>query len=147
MKKMKFGWRHQYDEVADKEEREETDVYTLEPSKTQQQFRDDVNLNTIVKRFGITDGAIPPGATDPRYFGDFSDAVDFRDSLDKTKEAIDRFNALPAEIRRQFDNNPIYLHDWIMNEGNAEEAVKLGLLKKREPVAPAPITVPATPTP
>lgn len=101
-----------------------------EPSKTQQHFAKDADLNTIVKRYGITDGAIPPAAADARYYGDFSDAFDFRDALDRTRDAVAKFNALPAELRRIFENDPAYLHEWVSDPANIEQAVELGLLSK-----------------
>lgn len=109
-----------------------------DPSLTQQHFAKDADLNTIIKRYGITDGAIPPAAADGRYYGDFSDAFDFRDVLDRTRDAIAKFNKLPAEIRAEFGNDPATLHDWIMNPDNAEEAVTMGLLAK----TPTPNTPP-----
>jgi len=138
----RFSWRHQYDEGADKVNRVATDVENDEPTKTQQQFKDEVDLNVMMKRMGVTGKDMPAAPQDPRFYGDFTSTFDFRDSLDKTREAADRFNALPAEIRRKFDNNPLYLHDWIMDTTNHEQAVELGLLKKRTPEPPPPVTAP-----
>ena len=132
----KFHWREQWDEVADAIERQNTDIHNTEPSLTQQQFAEDVNLNTIVKRYGIGDGAIPPAAIDPQYFGDYTDAVDMRTALDMARDANERFNALPVEIRRRFDYDPVKLWDFVNRPENVEESVKLGLLRKEEPEAP-----------
>lgn len=101
-----------------------------DPSKTQQHFAKDADLNTIVKRYGITDGAILPAAADARYYGDFSDAFDLRDALDRTRDAVAKFNALPSELRRIFENDPALLHDWVSDPANIEQAVELGLLSK-----------------
>lgn len=133
-------WRHQYDEVADLLVREATAISFADPSLTQQHFARDADLNTIIKRYGITDGAIPPAALDPKYFGDFTDEADFRDHLERIRNAENRFNALPANIRGMFDNDMIFMHDWVTAPENAEEAVKLGLLQKQS------VTPPATPT-
>lgn len=130
---VRFQWRHQYEEKADEYERQQTDIVCNDPTLTQQQYKDDADLNVIVKRFGITDGAIPVPAQDPKYYGDFSDATDFRGALDRTRDALDRFDALPAEIRKQFDNDPVALYHWVSDPQNAEDAVKLGLLSKRTP--------------
>lgn len=140
---VRFTYRKQYDDAADKVERELTDIDTGIDTPVQQQFKDDVNINVMMKRFGVTDGAFPPAAADPRYYGDFSDAVDFREALDRTRAAIDNFNELPADIRQRFYNDPVELWNFVSNEKNHEEAVQLGLLHKSSPPATVP-TVPDT---
>lgn len=128
----RFPWREQWDEERDQLERELTDIDTGPETATQQQFKDDVNINVMMKRMGITDGNLPPAATDPRYFGDFTDVGDFRDNLDRVRDATQRFNALPAALRSRFNNDPATLFNFVMDSANAEESVKLGLLAKLE---------------
>lgn len=132
-------WRRQDDAIEDEIARANTRITFDDPSKTQQHFAKDADLNTIAKRYGITDGAIPPMALNPEYFGDFTDAGDFRDHLDRVKDALDRFNALPANLRSQFNNDPVQLHDWVMDPTNTDEAVTMGLLQKQS------VTPPKTP--
>lgn len=133
---MAINWRHQDDEVQHEIERANTRIDFNDVSLTQQHFAKDADLNTIVKRYGITDGAIPPGALDPKWFGDFTDAADFREHLDRVRNATDRFNALPADIRTQFNNDPVELHDWVSDPANAEEAVLRGLLQRQSVTPP-----------
>lgn len=141
-----FTWRHQYDTLRDAEERAATDIdMSEEVSMTKQSFAKQVDLNTIAARFNITDGAIPPQAGDPRYFGDFTDSVDLQTALNRVQEATRAFNALPAGLRAQFDNDPVLLHAWVSDPENLEEAVKLGLLRK--PVAEIPTTEPGPKAP
>ena len=138
----RFKWRQQYhieDEVA---HGDKTIVYNDDPSLTQQHFKDDVDINVMVKRFGIGDGAIPPAALNPRHFGDFTDAVDFREALDRTRAAQEHFDALPADLRDRFRNDPVRLFNWINDPKNDDEAVALGLLKRQEPPAPPAPTPP-----
>lgn len=148
MSKSRFDWRHQYDDDRDAFEREISGAANHEPSMTQQHHAEDADLNVLVKRFGITDGAIPPAAMDPRYYGDFTDAVDFRTSLDRVRSAQERFEQLPAELRDKFGHDPIKLYAWVTDEKNAEEAVKLGLLKELpiQQAAPPTATPPSTDT-
>lgn len=133
-----FIWRNQYDWSRDKLVRAATNIRCEEGSSmTMQSFKDDADINLIMARFGVTDGAIPPAAIDPKYFGDFTEAVDFRTALDNTREAAERFNQLPANIRAKFENDPYQLWTWVNDQANAEEAVTLGLLAKTpEPPAP-----------
>lgn len=126
----RFQWRKQYDIDDEIAHDVMTQVSTVGPTLTQEHYADDVNLNTIVKRFGIGDGAIPPAAMDPRYFGDFSDVPDFRQALDAVREATTRFNALPVELRNRFGNDPATLWQFVNDPNNLEESIKLGLLKR-----------------
>lgn len=135
MAKSRFNWRHQYDDEADAKVRAQVDVQIGDPgeSMTQKQFQDDADLNVMMKRFGVTDGSLTPAALDPSHFGDFTDTIDFRDALDRTREAQERFNALPAAIRDRFANDPVRLFEFVTNEENADEAVRLGLLARLDP--------------
>lgn len=138
----RFTWRHQYDDARDNQERARTEVVCEDPSLTIQSFTQEADINHIVKNFGIKDGGKLPDAPDPRYYGDFSGIGDFRDALQKTKDANDKFAELPAHIRGLFSNDPTALYEWVSDPENAEQAVELGLLAKRqEPPKAAPIEV------
>lgn len=142
---MDIIWRKQYDEVEDNRVRNLTATVNAEPSLTQQHHAESADLNVIIARFGIKDVSIPAAAQDASYYGDFTDVPDFREALDNTREAIERFNALPASVRSRFNNDPVALYEFVTNAANAEESVKLGLLVREpipdstepEPVVPA----------
>ena len=136
----RFKWREQYDEEADRIERERTDIKCEDESLTQQQFKDDADLNKVVKRYGITDGSLIPMAADPRYYGDFTESPEtLGEAIERVNTATERFNQLPAEVRKKFDNNPAKLYEFVTDTKNAEEAVKLGLLKtNKTPEEPPP---------
>lgn len=126
----KVAWRHQYDAERDAAEREATNSENFEPSMTQASHAQDADLNVIVQRFGITDGALPPAALDPRYFGDFTDAVDFKTALDRIRVAYENFDRLPATLRTRFNNDPRELYAWVNNPDNLDEAIDLKILSK-----------------
>lgn len=138
----RFTWRHQYDDAADAVARANTNTGDLGPSMTQQHFAKDADLNEIVRRFGIAEGALPPVPVDPRYYGDFTDVPDFRQALDQTREAIARFDALPGTLRHRFNNNPVALWDFVQDPRNEEEAIKIGLLRRDPAAPPAPPVIP-----
>lgn len=126
----RFMWRHQYDDDFDELVRMETRTINLEPALTQQHHAESADLNIIVARFGVKDVSLPAAAQDANYYGDFTDVPDFRQALDNTREAIDRFSQLPAPIRARFNNDPVELYAFVTNEANVEESVKLGLLTR-----------------
>jgi hypothetical protein len=97
----------------------------------QQHFKDECDINYILKNFGIEALAVNP--LTPRY-GDFSDVVDYHSALNSVIAAEDEFMALPANIRTRFDNDPAKLIDFLPNDANRAEAENLGLVTKTEPV-------------
>lgn len=106
-------------------------------SKTQQQFKDEVDINTIVERFGVT-GEMPPPINFPQV-QEFEETFDFQTSMNVIRQAQESFMTLPAKARARFDNNPQKFMEFMNEEDNAAEAVKLGLAIKREiPVEPKP---------
>lgn len=104
--------------------------FSKEESLTQQQFAEEADINTIVKRFGLT-GEIPGDFQAPMS-GDFEDVVDFHTAMNTVRTAQEEFMRLPAQLRFRFNNDPQRMMDFLEVPGNYEEGVKLGLLKERE---------------
>lgn len=124
---------------------DETGLSCPEETLTQQQFKDETDINTIVRRFGLT-GEMPPNVVVPMT-GDFTDAVtDYHSALNMVKAADAGFLTIPAEIRTQFDNDPGKLIAFLEDEKNRPKAIELGLVKAPPP-APAPAATPAAPAP
>lgn len=111
------------------------------PTKTQQNQKDDCDINTIVRRFGLT-GQLPNNVRVPQY-GDFAGVQDFQSAMNAVRSASESFMELPAELRFRFDNDPQKLLEFVANGENRDEAVKLGLVKPPPPAPP----VPPDPTP
>ena len=137
----RFTFRHQYDEEADEAVGRATQVINTEDSLTVQGPALDADINEIMRRFGVTDGSIPPVPISREEI-DWSDVPDLRRAMDITNDAVNKFNALPANIREFYDNDPRKLHDAIFGNDplKLDAAVKLGLLKVEEP-PPAPPAV------
>lgn len=92
----------------------------------QQQFKEDCDINTIVKRFGLT-GQLPEGLSMP-VSGDFTQAVDYHTAMNLVRQADEEFLRIPAEVRARFNNDPGALMAFLEDASNREEAVKLGLV-------------------
>jgi phage internal scaffolding protein len=99
-----------------------------EPSLAQQHFKEECDINTILQKFNIT-GLLPQSPLSPRY-GDFSGIGDYHTALNRVIAAQDEFEALPAQIRARFDNDPANLIEFLGNEKNRSEAEELGLVDK-----------------
>lgn len=103
---------------------------TCDPAEdmTQQHFAEEVDINTIVRRFGLT-GKMPETLEMP-VSGDFTKVVDFQTAMQMITNAQQGFMTLPADIRKRFGHDPQNLMDFLEEPNNREEALKLGLLQK-----------------
>jgi phage internal scaffolding protein len=96
---------------------------------TQQEFKDECDINVIMDKYKTT-GALPNMiASDPQY-GDFSDPMDYQAAMNVVAVANEQFANLEAHIRARFDNDPQKFLDFATNHENAEEMAKMGLMKK-----------------
>lgn len=115
--------------------------------KAQQNFKDECDINVIVKRHGI--GEIPIQNMRPTLTGDFTECKDFQDYMDVLVDADTKFKAMPADVRERFGNNPAAFVRFCDNVENIEEMRKLGLAhpKDPEPTPPEPMLVRIAPEP
>ncbi|UDN67685.1 internal scaffolding protein [robinz microvirus RP_94] len=113
-------------------------------TRTQQQFAEECDINTIVERFGLT-GELPQSASIP-FNADFDESVDFRTCLDLMREAERTFMLYPAEIRARFQNDPTRFVDFVSDPLNVSQVKEWGLGRAESPL-PAPIEVRVIPTP
>lgn len=102
-----------------------------EPSKTQQQFKDECDINNIIKKFQNT-GEFTHRAKNPGMYGDFSNITDYQGMLHTIQQAQDSFMTLPALTRKKFDNDPGELIKFLKDPSNTEEAIKLGLVEPKQ---------------
>ena len=108
-----------------------------EDSLAQQHAKDESDINTIVRRFGLT-GELPQGVRMPQY-GDFTGATDYHSALNAVIAADAAFMQLPADLRTRFNNDAGAFVDFCADDRNRDEAVKLGLVPAKEPINPAPV--------
>lgn len=95
-------------------------------SLTKQADAKDADINEIVRRFNIT-GQLPQNIRMPTY-GDFTDIPTFQEAQNAIRLAQEAFDAMPAEIRSRFHNDPAEFVDFCSDENNRAEAIKLGLV-------------------
>lgn len=110
--------------VFDKET--EPEGYEKCLSMTQQQFKDECDINNIIKQFQVT-GVLPGEKDVEPLYADVSDLPSYQEAQRIIQDASDRFEALPSSIRARFDHNPGEFVAFMDNPANIDEAVKLGL--------------------
>jgi len=114
----------------------ETGLACDDESLTIQSAADDADINTIVRRFGLT-GELPSDIKMPQS-GDFAGVGDFQSAMNVVRAAQEEFMRVPAEIRARFMHDPQVFSDFFNDPANSDEAIRMGLATRRpEPPAPA----------
>jgi len=108
----------------------ESGLHCEDATLTQQHFKDECDINNILRQFNIT-GLLPESALSPRY-GDFTGISDYHSALNQVIAAEDEFMRLPADLRARFENDPAQLIEFLENSDNKDEAIKLGLVNPVE---------------
>lgn len=120
---------------------DETGLKCEDETRTQQQFKDETDINNIVEKFGVT-GELPPTMNFPEP-DEFVETFDFQTAMNVIRNAEESFMTMPAKVRARFDNNPQKFMNFINDPESQDEAIKLGIARdmrkpKEEPKAPNP---------
>lgn len=124
--------RNEYDGLQDGVS-EESGLRCEDESLALDSQREEADINTIVRRFGLT-GTVPSPGTLPLVTnGDFVEAMDLAEAIRLMRAADEAFLAQPAEVRKRFGNDPVEFVDFcseVTSDGkltNLEEMRKFGL--------------------
>jgi len=104
---------------------EESGLKCLDESLTQQQFKDEADINTIVDRF-MKSGVLPTPANMPQYM-DIEGNFDYQTAMNYVRSADENFMRMDAKVRARFNNSPQEFLEFFTNPENVEEAIRLGL--------------------
>lgn len=97
-----------------------------EGGRTKQEFRDECDVNVLMKRYERT--GVPPNARigNPQYV-DCADLPDYMTSLQIVRDAHESFEALPARVRSEFDNDPARFVEFAQDPANKAKLREWGL--------------------
>lgn len=110
----------------------ESAISCPEDTRTQQSGKLDADINEIVRRFGVT-GTLPQGTRPPTY-GDFNDVFDFQTAQNAIVIAQQSFMAMPATVRKRFNNDPHEFVAFCSEPENIDEMRKMGLAVPKKEV-------------
>jgi len=110
-------------------------IVNNEPSKTKQAFKDESDINNILKKYAAT-GALPLNIKENPVYGDYSNVPDYQTALNTIQKAEQQFQGLPSELRDRLQNDPSLFLDFVNNPKNSDELIKYGL--KKEPIISEP---------
>lgn len=105
---------------------EQTGLACMDESRTDQQFVEEADINYIADRFMKT--GLAPQVLDLPTSGDFEGIFDLQTALNQVNQAKAEFMKLPAKQRTRFNNDPAKLLEFINDEENYDEAVKMGFI-------------------
>jgi len=106
-------------------------TYTNKPSRTQQQFADQCDINNIIKKYKQT-GELTHTARKQGVYADVSQISDYYTSLNEINSAKEAFGTLSSQIRLRFNNDPGQLLAFMQDPNNFEEGVKLGIYEPKQ---------------
>lgn len=112
------------------------------PSLTRQEFADECDINTIMARYDAHLADPMRSVREPRYY-DFTEMPDtLMGTMAILNEAQEAFMRLPAQIRKEFDNDPAAFLDFASNpdKENQEMLREWGLCEP-EKAPPEPLAV------
>lgn len=98
-------------------------------SPTKQAFKDQCDINKILERWNQGQQITHINPKQPLY-GDFTEAIDLQDSIDRVNLAQDAFAKLPAAVRSWANNDPVQFLELVMDPKNEEALVEMGLIDK-----------------
>ncbi|WNK14404.1 MAG: internal scaffolding protein [Microvirus sp.] len=137
-KKVSENMRSDYDFYKTNGDRS-SDLSYFEASLTRQEFAEECDINTLMARYEASGAISHVNRAMPVYL-DTTDYPGLQASMDLFREAAASFNALPATVRREFDNDPQKFIDFASDAENLPRMREWGLAPPAE-VAPGPVKV------
>lgn len=95
--------------------------------RTKQSFKDECDINNIVKKFNKT-GQLPEMIKQNPQYGDYSSGMDYQEACNLVIKADQQFQALPARVRERFNNDAKQFLIFATNPQNGLEMAKMDLL-------------------
>ena len=103
-----------------------------EPTMTQQQFKEEADINNIMRKYGADPVAFNALTRKGGIYADFSNIKDYHGMLQEVEDAKAAFAALPAQMRSRFNNDPGQLIEFLQDSKNYDEGVELGLFEPKK---------------
>lgn len=115
------------------------------PGLTKQEFREEADVNVMMKRMILTGQPPLSASTLAPIFADVSDIGCYADVLRRVVAADAAFMELPPEIRTRFNNSPAELVEHLQDGNTLAEVIRTHL--KLPPSVAAPVLEAVPPKP
>lgn len=111
---------------------EDTGLECKDESLTEQEHIEEADINYIADKFMRT-GEMPQVLQLPTP-AEFDGIFDFQTAMNTIAKAKLEFASLPAKIRSRFENDPAQLLEFVNDDNNREEAIRLGFIPKPDTI-------------
>lgn len=116
------------------------------PTRTKEAPAEATDVNKIMARYVKAGFMRPGGMPNLAPGGEYADVsalsgTDYGDAVAKVQRVNEAFDALPAQMRDRFKNDPQGFLAFISDPANTAECVKLGLFVQEKPVEVKPVEV------
>lgn len=101
-------------------------------SMAKQYMRDECDINNIMRQYQKT-GVIDHVRENQGQYVDLPQTIDYQEALNIVISAGEAFDSLPGSVRQRFDNDALQFLDFMDDDSNLDESVKLGLREVIEP--------------
>ncbi len=91
--------------------------------RTKQSYKDSCDINKLLEK-GAKAGSLSHLERHGARYGDFAD-IDWENVPLQLAEGRQVFNELPAEIKKEFDQNPGKFYDFVTDPENSDRVAKL----------------------
>lgn len=99
-----------------------------EESLTEEHHKDRCDINKIIRNYDRTGLITHISSKEPQWGMDtLSAPKSYQDAMNIVTVARESFEALPANVRKRFDNKPERFLEFIQNPENSSEAERLGI--------------------
>lgn len=105
-------------------------IMFTEPSLTKQSFKDECDVNNIVKKHSVT-GIYTHINERSAQYADVTEIPDYQTAMQTVASANQLFGTLPSQLRKRFNNDPAEYLAFVQNEDNLDEMVRLGMAVPR----------------
>lgn len=97
-------------------------------SFVQQHMKDECDINFIMAKYQKT-GLIEHVNNVQGRYGDFVSSDNYLDAMNAVLDAKAAFATLPSSLRSRFANDPAKFLEYVHDESNRDEMIKLGLIE------------------
>lgn len=121
--------------------RKRTQVQFNAPSMTKQSFKDECDINKLMKRWsasGDLSNVLRSFELENGFrasYGDYTGVQSYHESLNRVLAAENAFMQLPSSLRERFRNDPGEFLAFVQDPENERELVELGLQTEKPSVA------------
>lgn len=94
---------------------------------TEQNHKDEADVNMIIRKHGVDLVQKTAQLQAPNMRFDDVTGNDFQEAMQIVANAQQSFEAMPSDIRKQFNNSPAEFLDFVQNPDNNDKLISMGL--------------------